>query len=209
MTTTQQFELNRQWQMERELQYYSPCPFWWQVFLKYYHVERLWQILSSYERHATKMQKLVRGFLARREAQGLWRQKRERVAAIIIQAGTKTDCLLDTQIFKIWFFCYVFQRSEATGHRSCTRDFWKTEEEQPSWFKPVGGLYNDSCFLSDTFLSWSLRASVTADISPMQEERESSRLHSKLWVSEPQHHSIPQLAINRITLHKPVAEGIL
>ena len=91
-------------------------PFLWQVFLKYYHIERLWQILSSYGRHATKMQKLVRGFLARREAQCLWRQQKERAAATTIQAGRMIVVTLTSTASQFrfpWLFLAAFRSHQA------------------------------------------------------------------------------------------------
>lgn len=54
--------------------------------MKYYHVERLWQILASYDRSAIKIQKLARGWLCRKKVAVL-RQERRTKAAVKIQAG--------------------------------------------------------------------------------------------------------------------------
>jgi len=57
-----------------------------QVFLKYYHFEELVQVLSRYSHHATVLQSVVRGYLARRKAKRLMDEKKRR-AAMIIQAS--------------------------------------------------------------------------------------------------------------------------
>ena len=57
-----------------------------QVFLKYYHVERLWQLLSNYDKLTILIQTHVRMWLARKELFRL-REQRRRVAATRIQAG--------------------------------------------------------------------------------------------------------------------------
>ena len=62
--------------------------FFFQVFLKYYHVDRLLQIVRNYNRSALKIQKTVRGWLARRRV-GALREERNK-ASIKIQAGVYT-----------------------------------------------------------------------------------------------------------------------
>jgi len=57
-----------------------------QIFLKYYHVERLVQILSSYDRSAIAIQQVVRGWMARRRVARLREERRLR-AVVRIQAG--------------------------------------------------------------------------------------------------------------------------
>lgn len=61
------------------------------MFLKYYHVERLWQILSNYEKLTTRIQTHVRAWLARRELCRL-REQRRQLAATRIQAGGWKPC---------------------------------------------------------------------------------------------------------------------
>ena len=56
------------------------------MFLKYYHVERLWQLLSNYDKLTTLTQTHVRIWLAKRELFRL-RQQQRHAAATKIQAG--------------------------------------------------------------------------------------------------------------------------
>lgn len=58
-----------------------------QIFLKYYHIERLGQLLASYDWAAITAQRVVQGWLARRRAAVLKEVRRQR-AAVRIQAGT-------------------------------------------------------------------------------------------------------------------------
>lgn len=58
-----------------------------QVFLKYYHIERLWQIVSNYDRHATAVQKMVRGWIARKRVEQHRRELTRIAAATVIQTG--------------------------------------------------------------------------------------------------------------------------
>ena len=62
----------------------------YKVFLKYYHVERLLQILNNYDRLAVKIQKVVRGWLSRRKVAFLKQERRYR-AAVMIQAGESSS----------------------------------------------------------------------------------------------------------------------
>ena len=57
-----------------------------QIFLKYYHVEKLGQLLAGYERAAVVAQRVVRGWLARKRVALLREEKRHR-DAVKIQAG--------------------------------------------------------------------------------------------------------------------------
>ena len=57
-----------------------------QVFLKYFHVERLTQVLANYDRSAINVQRVVKGWLARKKV-SLLRFEKKVQAAIKIQSG--------------------------------------------------------------------------------------------------------------------------
>ena len=57
-----------------------------QVFLKYYHSERLLQTLAGFDRSATVLQSVVRGWQGRRNAVQVRKERAEK-AAVKIQAG--------------------------------------------------------------------------------------------------------------------------
>ena len=61
-----------------------------QVFLKYYHLEHLIKVLSGYERSATVLQSVMRGWMARKKVKKMKEERQER-AAVVIQAGTFID----------------------------------------------------------------------------------------------------------------------
>ena len=58
-----------------------------QVFLKYYHVDYLDQLLSKFERSATLLQSVIRGLQVRRAVAKLKEDLRRTQAIIHIQAG--------------------------------------------------------------------------------------------------------------------------
>lgn len=57
-----------------------------QVFLKYHHSESLLKLLMRHDRHATALQRLVRGWQGRRQARKK-REERNARAAVKIQSG--------------------------------------------------------------------------------------------------------------------------
>ena len=68
--------------LKQKVCYFSPL----QIFLKYYHIEQLGQLLARYDGAATTAQRVVRGWLARRRVVVLREEKRRR-DAVRIQAG--------------------------------------------------------------------------------------------------------------------------
>jgi hypothetical protein len=54
-----------------------------QVFLKYFHIDRLWHVLNNYHKLARKIQNATRCWLARKELSNLRRER----AAVHIQSG--------------------------------------------------------------------------------------------------------------------------
>ena len=61
------------------------------MFLKYYHSERLLQILSGYDRSATVLQSIVRGWQGRKKAVQVRKERAEK-ATVKIQACESCKC---------------------------------------------------------------------------------------------------------------------
>lgn len=131
-----------------------------QVFLKYYHSERLLKVLARHDQLATVLQCLVRGWRARRKAREM-RKERNARAATKIQAGTLWSvkgqhncgptCVGWVKGRQCWhsfikirsslsFLVYVVQESDAILCGAHISAYLSRETEQLSSSKQVCGM---------------------------------------------------------------------